>query len=265
MRFVNVVVSDIAALLRMHAFDTRSAAVERIRKRGGIRWRPGNTLRRRRFDEFACLRQLPSSRMYCQKLSNHSSMGFVSGKDRELVLCSVEDGIQSDALAANLNVNKRFISSFVNTELGKAVETEVIDKLEKNNSYQFSDKQQCYTKTWAHPKQKSIKVHVVGRVDAEFCDDKRKTGILEIKCRRRGFIAFRRHEIIQLRIYLTLAERDYGILLQDSGGKFRKKRIRRDDNWFYSQVKPTIDKIALQVANTKKGQTPKRCRSKGKG
>ena len=108
-------------------------------------------------------------------------------------------------------------------------------------------------------------MHVVGRVDAKFCDKQQKTGILEIKCRRRDFIPFRRHENIQLRIYLTLAERDYGILLQDSGGKFRKKRIRRDDHWFYSQVKPTIDKIALQVANTKKGQTPKRCRSKGKG
>ena len=248
----------------MHAFDTRLAAVDRIRKRGGIRWRPGNTFRRRKFDEFACLRELPSSRMYCQKLSNHSSTGFVSGKDRELVLCSVEDGIQSDALAANLNVNKRFISSFVNTELGKAMETEVIDKLEKKYSYRFSDKQRCYTKTWAHPKQKSIKVHVVGRVDAEFCDKKQKTGILEIKYRRRGFIAFRRHEIIQLRIYLTLAERDYGILLQDSGGKFRTKRIRRNDHWFHSQVKPTIDKIALQVANTKKVKHPSDAGRKGK-
>ena len=265
MRFVNVAVSDIAELLRMHAFDTRSAAVERIRKRGGIRWRPGNTLHRRKFDEFACLRQLPSSRIYCQTLSNHPSTRFVSGKDRESVLCSVEDGIRSDALALNLNVNKRFVSSFVNTELGKAMETEVIDKLEKRYSYRFSDKQRCYTKTWAHPKQKSIKVHVVGRVDAKFCDKQQKTGILEIKYRRRGFIAFQRHEIIQLRIYLTLAKCDYGILLQDSGKKFRKKSIQRNDHWFYCRVKPTIDKIALQVANTKKAQRPKQCQSKGKG
>ena len=131
MRFVNIAVSDIAALLGMHAFDTRSAAVERIRKRGGIRWRPRNTLHGRKSDEFACLRQLPSSRIYCQTLSNHLSTRFTSGKDRESVLCSVEDSIRGDALAANLNVNKGFVSSFVNTELGKAMESEVIDKLEK--------------------------------------------------------------------------------------------------------------------------------------
>ena len=43
MRFVNVAVTDVAALLQLNVFDSRRAALERIRRRGGVRWRPGKS------------------------------------------------------------------------------------------------------------------------------------------------------------------------------------------------------------------------------
>ena len=274
MRFVNVVVTDVAALLRVHEFESRQAALTRIRRRGGIRWRPGRSSSQGRFDAFAALRCLPASRTYVERLKSHPRQ-FTDGVNGENLLISAEHDIGADARGMNLNATKRFISSFVDTELGKAMEAVVIGQLETKFAYKFQDKQRCYERTWAHPKDKSIRVNLIGRVDAIFRDLKGRAGILEIKHRRHGFRAVRRHETIQLKTYLTLAKCDRGILLQSYSGEIRKKLVKRNDGWFYGRVKPVIDRAALQIARGTKNNKKRRgsksatqrkpCRSKGKG
>ena len=274
MRFVNVAVTDVAALLQLNVFDSRRAALERIRRRGGARWRPGKSSSHGRFDEFAALRCLPASRRFVERLQSCPKT-FTDGKKGEDLLTSSEGAIEADARGMNVNFTKRIISSFVDTELGKAMENEVIDQLEAKFAYKFRERQRCYQRTWTHPKHKSLRVHLIGRVDASFRDLKGRTCILEIKHRRHGFRAVGRHEIIQLKTYLTLAKCDTGVLLQSYQGGIRKKIIRRNDGWFYAQVKPAIELAAVQVARetdksrkrqrSKNPNARKSCRSKGRG
>lgn len=289
MRFVNVAVSDVAPLLGLHAFRSRKAAVEKIRRRGGIPWRQGNSSSCGKSDEFATLRRLCTSRNFVEDLKKWPSR-FADGCNGQQLLGSVEDNILADALSVNLSASQRLISSFVNTELGKAMEPEVMRMFEIEGGYRCSDLQRRYDRTWTHPKDRSIRVRLVGFVDAVFRDAKGRTGILEIKYRRQGLTAVLRHEIIQLKVYLTLAKKDRGILLQGFGDKICKKVVKRNDDWFYRRVKPAINTVALQIArstvkygnnkkkkgkkNNKKGKrkdspkssiAPGKCRSKGKG
>ena len=267
-------VTDVAALLQLNVFDSRRAAFGRIRRRGGVPWRPGKSSSHGRFDEFATLRCLPASRRFAERLQS-CPKEFTNGKKGENLLKSSEGAIEADARGMNMNFTKRLISSFVDTELGKVMENEVIDQLEARFAYKFRERQRCYKRMWTHPKNKSLRVHLIGRVDACFRDLKGRTCILEIKYRRHGFRAVRRHEIIQLKTYLTLAKCERGVLLQSYAGKIRKKIIRRNDGWFYAQVKPAIELAALQIARetdksrkrrgSKNPNARKSCRSKGGG
>ena len=250
MRFVNVAVSDIAALLGKHPYDSRGAALERIRRRGGIRWRQRKSKSRGRFDEFACLRHLPASHAFVDKLKNHPMQFSDRGNGRHLLM-SIENDILADAMATNVKASSEMISSFVNTELGKAMETEVIRGLQRKHSCRFQDRQRYYERTWTHPKDKSIRVHLNGYVDASYFDRHGKMVILEIKCRRHGFRTVQRHEVIQLKTYLTLARCDRGILLQSFAGENQKKLVKRNDGWFYGLIKAAIDDAALQIARKK--------------
>lgn len=219
---------------------------------------------------------------------------FADGCNGQHLLVSVEDNILADALITfwrmlclpiYMSASKRLISSFVNTELGKAMESKVIHMFETKRGYSCSDSQRPYNRTWTHPKDRSLRVRLVGFVDAVFHDGKGTTGILEVKYRRQGLTALSRHEIIQLKVYLTLANKERGILLQGFADQICQKIFKRDDVWFYRRVKPAIDTPALKVARStptyrknkkkkgkKKSEDSRRssiprgkCRSKGKG
>lgn len=263
MRFVNVAVSDIASLLGCHAFESKRKAIDRIRRRGGVRWRPGKLSSSGRYDEFAELRALPASREFEDGLNN-DPLRFVSrakGRDK---LIAIEEKIRSDALGMAINACPKLISSFVNTEFGKAMESWAVSRVEAKYGWSVQDRQRSYQRTWTHPREKSIKVCLVGFVDATFRDSCGNKGVLEIKCRRFGIRPVRQHEMIQLRTYLTLAKVKRGILVQSYGKAIHRKFVRQNDDWFYKRVKPAIDRVALHVAKTKKVKTRKsRCHSKG--
>ena len=263
MRFVNVTVTDVASLLGCHAFDSKRNAIARIRRRGGVRWRPGKLSSRGRYDKFAELRALPASREFEDRL-NSDPLKFANrakGRDR---LTAVEKKIRSDALGMTINACPKLISSFVNTEFGKAMEGWAISRVEAEYGWVVLDRQRSYLRTWTHPRERSIKVCLVGFVDAAFRDSSGREGVLEIKCRRFGLRPVRQHEVIQLRTYLTLAKVQRGILVQSYGKAIRKTNVRRNDNWFYKRVKPAIDRVALHIASSKKPKTRRtRCHSKG--
>ena len=276
-RSVNVTVSDIAALLGKNRFDSKRNAMARIRRRGGIQWRRGTSSLHGRYDEFAVLRPLPAARAFVEKL-NSDPKQFADNAHGEDLLASFEDRIRANAMGMCVGTSKKRVSSFVNTELGKAMETEAITQFEFKYGYCLEDRQRRYTRTWTHPKAKSVRVHLVGCVDATIFDSSGNKGVLEIKVRRHGFKTVQRHEKIQLRTYLTLAKRDHGILLQSFAGKLRKTSVKRNDDWFYRCVKPAIDNAALQIARMsgrrqqvqksskgKKASQRKRCLSKGNG
>ena len=260
---MNVAVSDVASLLGCHAFESKRNAIARIRRRGGVKWRPGKLSSRGRYDEFAELRALPASREFEDRL-NSDPLKFVSrakGRDR---LIAIEKKIRLDALGMAINACPKSISSFVNTEFGKAMEGWAVSRVEAKYGWSVQDRQQFYQRTWTHPRDKSIKVCLVGFVDATFRDSYGNEGVLEIKCRRSGIGPVRQHEMIQLRTYLTLAKVQRGILVQTHGKTICKKVVRQNDNWFYKCVKPAIDRVALPIANIKKERRRKsRCHSKG--
>ena len=263
MRFVNVTVSDIAPLLECHAFESKSKAIERIRRRGGIRWRSGSSSSHGRNDQYGPLRALPASREYEDRLIR-DPLQFLDNAGGQDKLIAVEDRIRSDALGMALDASPGWISSFVNTEFGKAMERQALSRVEDRYGFCVQDRQRPYKRIWTHPKIKSIKVCLVGCVDATFRDSRGNDGILEIKCRRYGFRAFRLHETIQLRTYLTLTKRDWGILVQSHGRDIRKKVVKRDDDWFYRRVKPVIDRIALHITRqSRRGSQRRQCHSKG--
>lgn len=262
MRFVNVAVSDIAPLLGRHAFESKRNAVDRIRRRGGIKWRPGKSTLHGRNDEFAALRPLPASREFEDRLRS-DPLQFASRIKGRKKMIAIEEKIRSDALGMAMTTCSKTISSFVNTEFGKAMERWAISWVEAKYGWSVQDRQRPYQRTWTHPRMKSVKVCLVGCVDATFCDARGDEGVLEIKCRRFGFRPVRQHEIIQLRTYLTLSKLKRGILVQNFGKEIRKKHVKKNDAWFYKCVKPVIDRAALQVTQTKRGKGPKsRCRSK---
>lgn len=260
---MNVAVSDVASLLGCHAFDSRRNAIARIRRRGGVKWRPGKISSRGRYDKFAKLRALPASRQFEDRL-NRDPLKFVHrAKGRERLI-AVEKKIRSDALGMAMNACPKLISSFVNTEFGKAMEGWAVSRVEAEYGWIVQDRQRSYLRTWTHPRERSIKVCLVGIVDATFRDSHGNEGVLEIKCRRSGIRPFRQHEMIQIRTYLTLAKVQHGILVQSYGKAIRKTNVRQNDNWFYKRVKPAIDRVALQIAGIKKGKARKtRCHSKG--
>ena len=260
---MNVAVSDVASLLGCHAFESKRNAIARIRRRGGVSWRPGKLCSRGRYDKFAELRALPASREFEDRL-NSDPLKFVSrakGRDR---LIAIERKIRSDALGMAIDARPQLISSFVNTEFGKAMEGWAVSLVEAKYGWNIQDRQRFYKRTWTHPREKSIKVCLVGFVDATFRDSYGNEGVLEIKCRRFGIRPVRQHEMIQLRTYLTLAKARRGILVQTHGKAIRKEIVMQNDNWFYKRVKPAIDRVALQVAKINKEKRRKsRCHSKG--
>ena len=265
MRFVNVAVSDVAALLGVHLFDSKRNALARIRRRGGIRWRrpkKSTSASSRRYDEFASLRPLPASRAFEDTLKCDPTQ-FADEVHGETRLTLIEDKIRADAMGMGMTPSKRWIASFVNTELGKALERKAMDDFEIKCGCRIAERQRSFARVWTHPRDKSIKVHLIGCVDATFCDGNGNEGVLEIKCRRRGFQTVRPHETIQLRTYLTLAKQDRGILLQSFRGTLRYKLVKRNDAWFYRRVKPVIDKLALQIGQKTNPKMKRRqCRSK---
>lgn len=264
MRFVNVAVTDVASLLGCHAFESKRNAIARIRRRGGVRWRPGKLSSRGRYDKFAELRALPASREFEDRL-NSDPLKFLNrakGRDR---LIATEKKIRSDALGMAMNACPKLISSFVNTEFGKAMEGWAVSRVEAEHGLVVKERQRSYLRSWTHPRERSIRVCLVGFVDATFRDSHGNDGILEIKCRRFGIRPVRKHEMIQLRTYLTLAKVQRGILVQSYGKAIRKTTVRQNDNWFYKRVKPAIDRVALQIASVKKKKKTRktRCHSKG--
>lgn len=260
MRFVNVTVSDVAPLLECHNFESKNKAIEKIRRRGGIRWRPRRPSLHARDDEYAAIRSLPASREFEERLHSNPSQ-FLNSERGEDDLDVVEGRILSDALGMAMDVCPKLIASFVNTEFGKAMERHAISRVETKNGLSVKDRQRPFRKMWTHPRVKSIKVCLTGCVDAMFRDSRGNEGVLEIKCRRSGFRTGQRHETIQLRTYLTLAKCNSGILVQFYDRAIRKRVVKRNDDWFYRRVKPTIDRIALQIAT--QGSQKRRCRSKG--